>query len=165
MEIRRRPPNPSVKVASLEYSIPHGDAEPRNILEKILWAKDLEVESARQKVSLETLKSQISDLPKPKDFLSALKNASRLPAVIAEIKKASPSRGVIRKEFEPKSIASSYCDGGASCLSVLTEKNFFQGGFEVLVQVRKTVSIPLLCKDFIISPYQLYQARAAGAAG
>jgi indole-3-glycerol phosphate synthase len=79
------------------------------------------------------------------------------------VKKASPSKGVIRENFDPEAIAKGYAAGGASCLSVLTDKQFFQGGFEVLVQVRQAVDLPLLCKDFILSPYQLYQARAAGA--
>jgi indole-3-glycerol phosphate synthase len=83
--------------------------------------------------------------------------------VIAEIKKASPSRGVIRDPFEPVPIARGYQAGGASCLSVLTDRSFFQGGFDVMVEVRQTVDLPLLCKDFILAPYQLYQARAAGA--
>jgi indole-3-glycerol phosphate synthase len=163
MEIRRRPPNPSVKVARLEYAIPHVDAEPRHILEKIVWEKDREVETARQRVSLETLKSQIAELPAPRDFLAALRDASSSPAVIAEVKKASPSKGVIRADFDPVAIASAYAKGGASCLSVLTDKTFFQGGFDVLVEVRQAVELPLLCKDFILTPYQLYQARAAGA--
>ncbi len=163
MEIRRRPPNPSIKVAQLEYSIPHEEAQPRNILEKILWEKDREVEVARQRVPLETLKSKIQDLPAPRNFIAALKKANVKPAVIAEVKKASPSKGVIREDFDPVAIARAYLEGGASCLSVLTEKNFFQGGFDVLVDVRKEVELPLLCKDFIFTPYQLYQARAAGA--
>ncbi|MCP4973682.1 MAG: indole-3-glycerol phosphate synthase TrpC [Prochlorococcus sp.] len=163
MEIRRRPPNPSIKVAQLEYSIPHEEAQPRNILEKILWEKDREVEVARQRVPLETLKSKIQDLPAPRNFIAALKKANVKPAVIAEVKKASPSKGVIREDFDPIAIARAYLEGGASCLSVLTEKNFFQGGFDVLVDVRKEVELPLLCKDFIFTPYQLYQARAAGA--
>ena len=163
MEIRRRPPNPSVKVAHLEYAIPHADAEPRHILEKIVWEKDREVETARQRVSLETLKSQIAELPAPRDFLAALRDASSSPAVIAEVKKASPSKGVIRADFDPVAIASAYAKGGASGLSVLTDKTFFQGGFDVLVEVRQAVELPLLCKDFILTPYQLYQARAAGA--
>ena len=163
MEIRRRPPNPKVKVAHLEYAIPHEDSEPRNILEKIVWEKDREVASARDRVTLEQLKKQVAELPSTRDFLAALKAACRKPAVIAEVKKASPSKGVIREDFNPEAIAQGYAAGGASCLSVLTDKQFFQGGFEVLVQVRQVVDLPLLCKDFILTPYQLYQARAAGA--
>ena len=163
MEIRRRPPNPKVKVAHLEYAIPHEDSEPRNILEKIVWEKDREVASARERVSLDQLKKQVAELPAPRDFVAALRSACRKPAVIAEVKKASPSKGVIREHFDPEAIARGYAAGGASCLSVLTDRQFFQGGFEVLVQVRQVVDLPLLCKDFILSPYQLYQARAAGA--
>jgi indole-3-glycerol phosphate synthase len=163
MEIRRRPPNPKVKVAHLEYAIPHEESEPRNILEKIVWEKDREVTSARERVSLDQLKKQVAELPPTRDFLAALKAACRKPAVIAEVKKASPSKGVIREDFDPVAIAQGYAAGGASCLSVLTDKQFFQGGFEVLVQVRQVVELPLLCKDFILSPYQLYQARVAGA--
>lgn len=163
MEIRRRPPNPKVRVAHLEYAVPHDDEEPRHILEKIVWEKDREVEAARQKVPLESLKRQIADLPPTRDFLAALKAAPVKPAVIAEVKKASPSKGVIREDFDPVAIARAYAAGGASCLSVLTDKTFFQGGFDVLVEVRKAVDLPLLCKEFVLSPYQLYQARAAGA--
>ena len=163
MEIRRRPPNPSVKVAHLEYGIPHPEEQPRHILEKIVWEKDREITGARGRVSLEQLQKQIADLPAPRDFVAALKASCRKPAVIAEIKKASPSKGVIREDFDPVAIAKGYAAGGASCLSVLTDKTFFQGGFDVLVAVRDAVDLPLLCKDFILSPYQLYQARAAGA--
>ena len=163
MEIRRRPPNPKVKVAFLEYAIPHEEAEPRNILEKIVWEKDREVAAARDRVPLDQLKRQVAELPAPRDFVAALRAACRKPAVIAEVKKASPSKGVIREDFDPELIAKGYAAGGASCLSVLTDKPFFQGGFDVLVQVRQVVDLPLLCKDFILSPYQLYQARAAGA--
>ncbi len=163
MEIRRRPPNPSVKVANLEYAIPHPDSKPRNILEEIVWEKDIEVDIARKKVSLKDLIKKIKDLPRTKDFLEALKNSKSKPALISEIKKASPSKGVIREDFDPKMIGKLYQEGGASCISVLTDKKFFQGGFDVLVEVRKEVDIPILCKDFIVYPYQLYQARAAGA--
>lgn len=163
MDIRRRPPNPSVKVENLEYAIPHSNGNPQNILEKIIWTKDREIELARKRVSLDQLKSKIADLPSTRDFICSLRKASRMPAVIAEIKKASPSKGVIREDFDPIDIAKSYEEGGAACLSVLTDKNFFQGGFDVLIEVRKSVDLPLLCKDFILSPYQIYQARAAGA--
>ncbi|MFM8974462.1 MAG: indole-3-glycerol phosphate synthase TrpC [Vulcanococcus sp.] len=163
MEIRRRPPNPSVRVAHLEYGTPHPEEKPRHILEEIVWEKDREVAAARERVSLEQLKSQVAKLPATRDFIAALKASCRKPAVIAEIKKASPSKGVIRDDFDPVAIARGYQAGGASCLSVLTDKTFFQGGFEVLVAVRQAVELPLLCKEFILSPYQLYQARAAGA--
>lgn len=145
------------------FGIPHPEEEPRHILEKIVWEKDKEVASARERVPLKKLKEQIAALPATRDFLAALGAAAPKPAVIAEIKKASPSKGVIREDFDPEAIARGYAAGGASCLSVLTDKAFFQGGFEVLVQVRQVVDLPLLCKDFILSPYQLYQARAAGA--
>jgi indole-3-glycerol phosphate synthase len=79
------------------------------------------------------------------------------------VKKASPSKGVIREDFDPVAIAKAYAAGGARCLSVLTDKTFFQGGFDVLVEVRQAVDLPLLCKEFVLSPYQLFQARAAGA--
>ena len=163
MEFRRRPPNPKVKVLHLEYAIRHKESEPRHILEKIVWEKDREVAAARERVPLEKLKQQVADLPAPRDFSAALRAACRKPAVIAEIKKASPSKGVIREDFDPEALARAYAAGGASCLSVLTDRQFFQGGFEVLVQVRQVVDLPLLCKDFILSPYQLFQARAAGA--
>lgn len=163
MEIRRRPPNPRIQVAHLEYAIPHEESEPRHILEKIVWEKDREITTARERMPLEQLKSKVAQLPPAKDFLAALRSAPVAPAVIAEVKKASPSKGVIREDFDPVAIARAYAAGGASCLSVLTDKTFFQGGFDVLVEVRDSVELPLLCKDFILSPYQLYQARAAGA--
>ena len=163
MEIRRRPPNPSVKVANLEYAIEHEESQPRNILEKIVWDKDREVALLRQRVPLDKLKTQLESLPPTKNFIDALRKSKSDPAIIAEIKKASPSKGVIRKDFNPISIAREYEEGGATCVSVLTDKNFFQGSFEVLVEVRKSVDLPLLCKDFILFPYQLYQARASGA--
>jgi len=163
MRIRRRPPNPSVRVAHLEYGIPHPEEQPQHILEEIVWEKEREVAASRERVSLEKLRTQVAELPPPRDFVAALKASCRRPAVIAEIKKASPSRGVIREDFDPVAIARGYAAGGASCLSVLTDRRFFQGGFDVLVQVRQVVDLPLLCKDFILTPYQLHQARAAGA--
>ena len=163
MEIRRRPPNPKVKVANLEYAIPHAEEEPRNLLEKIVWEKDREINLDRQRMPLEKLLEKIEKLPPTKNFLEELRNSSDNPAVIAEIKKASPSRGVIRENFNPSQIAIDYLQGGATCLSVLTDKKFFQGGFDVLTEVRSKVDLPLLCKDFILHPYQLYQARVAGA--
>jgi indole-3-glycerol phosphate synthase len=163
LPIRRRPPNPPVKVAHLQFGIPHPEAKPNSILEEIVWEKDREVAASRQRLSLEQLRLQVAELPATLDFVAALRASCLKPAVIAEIKKASPSKGVIREHFDPVAIARGYAAGGASCLSVLTDRRFFQGGFEVLVQVRQAVTLPLLCKDFILTPYQLYQARAAGA--
>jgi len=97
------------------------------------------VTAARERVSLEALKQQVADLPPTRDFRAALRASCRKPAVIAEIKKASPSKGVIREDFDPVAIARGYRDGGASALSVLTDRRFFQGGFEVLVAVREAV--------------------------
>ena len=163
MEIRRRPPNPSVKVAHLEYGIRHEEGQPRHILEEIVWEKDREIAAARERVPLEKLRGQVAELPPCRDFAAALLASCRKPAVIAEVKTASPSKGVLREDFDAVAIARGYAAGGASGLSVLTDRRFFQGGFEVLVEVRQAVELPLLCKDFILSPYQLYQARAAGA--
>ena len=163
MQIRRKPPSPKVRVSYLEYGVPLPDEKPQHILEEIVWAKDREIAIARERVPLAKLKEQVALLPAPLDFVAALKAACLKPAVIAEIKKASPSKGVIRENFDPVAIAQEYASAGASCISVLTDKQFFQGGFDVLVQVREVVNLPLLCKEFILSPYQLYQARAAGA--
>lgn len=163
MQIRRKPPSPKVRVSYLEYGVPLPDEKPQHILEEIVWAKDREITIARERVPLAKLKEQVALLPAPLDFVAALKAACLKPAVIAEIKKASPSKGVIRENFDPVAIAQEYASAGASCISVLTDKQFFQGGFDVLVQVREVVNLPLLCKEFILSPYQLYQARAAGA--
>lgn len=163
MQIRRKPPSPKVRVSYLEYGVPLPDEKPQHILEEIVWAKDREIAIARERVPLVKLKEQVALLPAPLDFVAALKTACLKPAVIAEIKKASPSKGVIRENFDPVAIAKEYASAGASCISVLTDKQFFQGGFDVLVQVREVVNLPLLCKEFILSPYQLYQARAAGA--
>jgi indole-3-glycerol phosphate synthase len=156
MQIRRRPPNPTVKVEFLRYQIQHPEAEPRHILEKIVWQKEIEVEQRREKVSLLELQKAVKDLPRPKDFLGALKKSVRQPALIAEVKKASPSKGVIRADFDPVEIAKAYARGGANCLSVLTDEMFFQGSFENLALVRQTVDLPLLCKEFVIYPYQIY---------
>lgn len=139
------------------------EQEPRNILEKIVRNKYREVDIARQKLPLEHLKARVAKLPPCRDFLAAIKGATPRPAVIAEVKRASPSKGVLREDFDPVAIARGYVEGGAACLSVLTERVFFQGGFEVLAQVRQAVDIPILCKDFILLPYQLFQARDAGA--
>ena len=163
MEIRRRPPNPKVRVAHLEYAVPHDDEKPRHILEEIIWEKDREIDVARQKVPLETLRSQIQDLPPTRDFIAALRSVTTSPAVIAEVKKASPSKGVLREHFVPAEIAASYAAAGAACLSVLTDEQFFQGSATYLQQARAACSLPVLRKDFMVDQYQVYEARAMGA--
>tara|TARA_Y100001970_G_scaffold288521_1_gene416055 strand:+ start:8153 stop:9040 length:888 start_codon:yes stop_codon:yes gene_type:complete len=163
MDIRKRPPNPKVKVANLEYSIPHNESKSTNILEEIIWSKNNEIEASKKKISLEDLKKQVSKLPISKDFYASLQKSENNPSIIAEIKKASPSKGIIRKDFKPIQIAEIYEEKGVSCISVLTDKSFFKGGFDVLARVRKHTSLPILCKDFIISPYQIFQARNSGA--
>ncbi|MGI0490730.1 indole-3-glycerol phosphate synthase TrpC [Alkalinema pantanalense CENA528] len=164
MEIRRRPPNPSIAVLDLQYRIDAPDSVPRHILEEIVWHKETEVEQLRDKLSLLELQRKVAQLETvPKDFLGALRQGQTQPAVIAEVKKASPSKGVIREDFDPVAIAQSYAMGGASCLSVLTDRKFFQGGFENLTLIRDVVELPLLCKDFVIYPYQIYWSRLHGA--
>ena len=165
MKIRRRRPNPSISVASLQYQIETPDSEPRNILEKIVWHKETEVARMREQMPLQKLQQQVQGLPAPRGFIEALRSQAekQAPAIIAEVKKASPSKGVIRADFDPVAIARSYESGGATCLSVLTDSEFFQGSFDYLAQIRNAVDLPLLCKEFIIYPYQIYQARLAGA--
>ena len=163
MEIRRKPPNPKVRVENLEYAIPHEDSEAKNILEEIVWYKDIEINNFKKSLSLNELINQIDNLPSTKGFINGLIRSKNNPAVIAEVKKASPSKGVIREDFDPQKIVSIYERSGASCISVLTDKKFFQGGFEILKDVRAHTDLPLLCKDFIISPYQVYKARLFGA--
>ncbi len=163
MEIRRRPPNPAIEVAYLRYQVADPDGSPRNILEKIVWHKETEVQQMRERVSLLELQRQVKSAAPAKDFVGALRQGRSQPAVIAEVKKASPSKGVIRADFDPVAIAQSYQAGGASCLSVLTDAEFFQGSFDYLANIRAAVDLPLLCKDFVIYPYQMYLARSRGA--
>jgi indole-3-glycerol phosphate synthase len=163
MKIRRRPPSSAVNVSHLEYQIVVPDNKPEHILEEIVWYKEREVAQMRDKLTLAKLQKQVPEMAPPLDFLAALKQGKTDPAVIAEVKKASPSKGVIREDFDAVEIAKSYQQGGASCLSVLTDHKFFQGSFENLQNVRQAVDLPLLCKEFIIYPYQIYYARAHGA--
>lgn len=151
-------------IETLQYKVTVPDGEPKNILEKIVWYKEQEVQKRRDSVPLLELRRQVKLLPnQPLDFISALINSDNQPALIAEVKKASPSKGVIRADFNPVAIAKVYEEGGAACLSVLTDSKFFQGSFENLVKVRQSVKIPLLCKEFILYPYQIYLARLNGA--
>lgn len=139
------------------------DAKPRHILEEIVWHKEQEVAQMQADLPLVELQQQIKAAPWAEDFLLALQQNPNRPSLIAEVKKASPSKGVIRADFDPVKIAQAYERGGATCLSVLTDQKFFQGSFDNLRAIRPKVSIPLLCKEFIIDPYQIYLARTAGA--
>jgi len=136
-----------------------------DILEKIITVKHQEIADSRSIVSVSDLEQQCSKLPPARDFVHALRSRveKSQPAVIAEIKKASPSKGVIREDFDPAEIARSYEQSGAACLSVLTDRDFFQGAPEYLAAARAVTNIPIIRKDFIIDAYQVFEARAMGA--
>ena len=135
------------------------------ILDTILARKREEVAARRERTSLFELKARAASAPPLRGFADAVaaKIAAGQAAVIAEVKKASPSKGVIRADFDPAAIARSYADGGAACLSVLTDVDFFQGADEYLVAARDACALPVLRKDFIVDAYQLYEARVLGA--
>lgn len=136
-----------------------------DILNKIIATKQLEVAAAKQQKPLSMVQAEANATTAPRDFVAAIraKIANKQAAVIAEIKKASPSKGVIRADFHPADIAKSYEQGGAACLSVLTDVEYFQGSAEYLKQARAACSLPVLRKDFMIDAYQVYEARAMGA--
>lgn len=132
------------------------------ILDKIVATKRQEIAVARAAVPEATLEQQVQNAPPCRDFFAALAADGPIK-LIAEVKKASPSKGVIREDFQPVEIARAYAKGGATCLSVLTDESYFQGDLEYLRNIRLQTSLPVLRKDFILESYQLLEARAAGA--
>ncbi len=140
-------------------------ADTPDILKKIVERKEQEVRERQANCSVDELKQRLASASPPRGFVAALqaKIDAGEAAVIAEVKKASPSKGVMREDFHPEQIARSYEVGGAACLSVLTDIDFFQGSDEYLQQAREACKLPVLRKDFIIDSYQVYEARALGA--
>lgn len=132
------------------------------ILSQIVASKRREIEAARARVSAEELERRLPEAPAPRDFRAALEHPAGIQA-IAEVKKASPSAGVLRADFDPVAVARNYAEHGAAGISVLTDEPFFQGRLEYLTQIRRAVPVPVLRKDFILDRYQLLEARAAGA--
>lgn len=136
-----------------------------DILNKILAVKAQEVAVAKQAKPLAIIRAEAGQAAPARDFVGAIRSkvAAGKPAVIAEIKKASPSKGVLRADFHPAEIAASYAQHGAACLSVLTDAQFFQGSAAYLQQARAACAIPVLRKDFMVDSYQIYESRAMGA--
>lgn len=134
------------------------------ILEKIVATKREEIVRRQAETSIEQLKEKIGRLPRPRNFFNAItRPTAKRMNLIAEVKKASPSAGVIRADFDPVNIALTYAAAGADCLSVLTDEQYFQGDLRYIEAIRSAVALPVLRKDFIIDPYQVYETRAAGA--
>lgn len=136
-----------------------------DILKKIVAVKHEEIRAARVRRDLTSLRRDAETLGGQRDFVAAMRTrlARGQPAVIAEIKKASPSKGVLREHFVPADIASAYAEHGAACLSVLTDESFFQGSAVYLQQARAACALPVLRKDFMVDAYQVFEARAMGA--
>ncbi|CAL5002824.1 unnamed protein product [Urochloa decumbens] len=159
----RRHCRPTASLKEIEEEL----GAPLNILEKIIWDKEIEVAEGLAKKPLKELIEAAAKSPPTRDFYGALEAAYKrngVPALIAEVKKASPSRGVLRENFNPVEIANAYEKNGAACLSILTDEKYFQGSFENLEKVRASgVKCPLLCKEFVIDKWQIYNARSKGA--
>jgi indole-3-glycerol phosphate synthase len=136
-----------------------------DVLKKIIDYKKGELALAKGRVTVSELNSRLADLPSAKGFESSLRkvDGAGRTAIIAEVKKGSPSKGIIREDFNPTAIAGIYAENGAACLSVLTDEHFFLGSLLYLANIRKVVDVPLLRKDFIFDPYQIIEARVAGA--
>lgn len=139
------------------------NSKPRHILAEIVSHKQQEVAQMQANLPLTELKKQVNDTPWAEDFLMAIEQSHHKPSLIAEVKKASPSKGIICADFDPVKIAQAYERNGVTCISVLTDRKFFQGSFDNLRKIRQSVTLPLLCKEFVIEPYQIYLARASGA--
>ena len=136
-----------------------------SVLSEILATKRTEVAHKREKLPIHSLQERLIDAPPVRDFKAAIRRAHEAQgmALIAEVKKASPSKGVLREDFDPYEIASTYVEAGATCLSVLTDERYFQGKLEYLSNIRRQVAIPVLRKDFIVDPWQIVESRAEGA--
>ena len=136
-----------------------------DVLERIVDVKRREVEAAKRRLAPAEVERLARSAPPPRDFVGALRRKldAGEAAVIAEIKRASPSKGLLRADFDPAAIARSYAKGGAACMSVLTDREFFQGANEYLGEARSACRLPALRKDFILEPYQVFESRAIGA--
>ena len=134
-----------------------------DMLTQIIHDKREQVRQAKRDVPLDELKRQVRDTPPPRNFFAAVTRPKRKLRVIAEVKKASPSAGLIREDFDPVALAQQYHEAGAAAISCLTDEKYFQGSLDYLTRIKQAVPLPVLRKDFIIDAYQVYEARAAGA--